>query len=66
MTMWKTILREDRQTPLNKNTWIPRNITNGELQKSKIVEHSWKEKPPISMGQSVMSKEENSSIRKLK
>ena len=44
-----------------------RNTTNGEIDKSKIAEHSWEQKNRFQWDKaSIISKEENSRIRKLK
>ena len=44
-----------------------RNTTNGERDKSKIAEHSWEQKHRFQWDKaSIISKEENSRIRKLK
>ena len=52
------------QTRVNEHKW---NTTNGEIDKSKIAEHSWKQKHRFQWGKaSILSKEENLRIRKLK
>ena len=52
------------QTRVNEHK---RNTTNGEVDKSKIAEHSWEQKHRFQRDKaSIISKEENSRIRKLK
>ena len=52
------------QTRINEHK---RNTTNGEIDKSKIAEHSWEQKHRFQWdNESIISKEENSRISKLK
>ena len=52
------------QTRVNEHKW---NTTNGEIDKSKIAEHSWEQKHRFQWDKaSIISTEENSRIRKLK
>ena len=52
------------QTRINEHK---RNTTNGEIDKCKIAEHSWEQKHRFQWGKAnIISKEDNSRIRKLK
>ena len=65
--MWETIHRRDMQTLTNKSNEHKWNTTNGEIDKSKLEEHSWGQKHRFQCDKaSIISKEENSRIRKLK
>ena len=67
--MWETIHTVGEtcrllQTRVNEHK---RNTTNGETDKSKIAEHSWEKKHIFQWDkESIISKIENSRIRKLK
>ena len=64
---WKRFIEETcrpLQTRVNEHEW---NTTNGEIDKSKIAEHSWEQKHRFQWNKaSIINKEENSRIRKLK
>ena len=65
--MWERYTGETRgplQTRVNEHK---RNTTNGEIDKSNIAEDSWEQKHRFQWDKArVISKEENSRIRKLK
>ena len=65
--MWETIHRIDMQTLTTRVNEDKVNTTNGEIDKSKIAEHSREQKHKFQWDKaSIISKEENSRVRKLK